>query len=536
MAYPSDSSIIDARSNSQQRNLRFIICGGADSGKNTLAGRLPCHSISLFDGQLVLLDASSKRAEVQGAGSPDSSSLADELNADQDQSDAALRLFSADAAVILVDASTGMLTLGRQHSQLISQLGIRKVILAINKMDLVAYSEEVFQRIVDGFRGFARQIGLEHFIAIPLSALHGGNIAEPGDSMPWHHGATLTACLESMEAGIPRDDVISAANAPASVADQFEATIIWMHDAPMLPGRPYLLKLGAQTAAATVTGIKYQVNAGSPERLAAKNLQNNAVGVCNISVDRPITFDAYKDNRDRGGFILIDRESNNAAGLGLLHFALRRAQNIYMQQVDVDKASRAESKGQKPCMLWFTGLSGSGKSTIANLVEKRLHAMGCHTYLLDGDNVRHGLNKDLGFTEADRVENIRRVAEVGKLMVDAGLIVLVAFISPFRSERRLARELLEEGEFFEIFVDVPLSIAEERDPKGLYRKARSGQLKNFTGIDSPYEAPQTPEIHLDTTSISPDQAAELVVAAIMHKTVRSEASIQTHHSTVGSGG
>jgi len=282
----------------------------------------------------------------------------------------------------------------------------------------------------------------------------------------------------------------------------------------MFPGRSYLLKTGSQTVAATVTDIKYQVSMGSPEHLAATKLENNAVGVCNISVNRPVTFKPYHEDRDMGGFILIDRVSNHTVGMGLLHFALRRAQNIHMQHVDVDKAARAVSKGQKPCMLWFTGLSGSGKSTIANLVEKRLHAMGCHTYLLDGDNVRHGLNKDLGFTEVDRVENIRRVAEVGKLMVDAGLIVLAAFISPFRSERRLARELLEEDEFVEVFVDVPLSIAEERDPKGLYRKARRGDLKNFTGIDSPYEAPQAPEIYLDTSSMTPDQAAELVVATI----------------------
>ncbi|MBU1689517.1 MAG: adenylyl-sulfate kinase, partial [Gammaproteobacteria bacterium] len=311
-----------------------------------------------------------------------------------------------------------------------------------------------------------------------------------------------------------RGEVISVADAPASVADQFECTIIWMHDAPLFSGRSYLLKTGPQTVTATVTDIKYQMSMSSPEHLAATKLEKNAAGVCNISVNRPVTFKSYNENREMGGFILIDRVSNRIVGMGLLHFALRRAQNIHMQHVDVDKIARAVSKQQKPCMLWFTGLSGSGKSTIANLVEKRLHAMGCHTYLLDGDNVRHGLNKDLGFTEVDRVENIRRVAEVGKLMVDAGLIVLAAFISPFRSERRLARELLEEGEFVEIFVDVSLSIAEQRDPKGLYRKARSGQLKNFTGIDSPYETPQAPEIHLDTVSMTPDQAAELVVATI----------------------
>lgn len=520
MAHAPDSTVINALSRSQQhkRALRFIICGSAGSGKRTLTGWLPYPSIILFDGQLAILDAGAKKKETQGAHHPDSALLTEGGSADHEQIDAACRLFSADVAVILIDASTGMLTRNRQHSHLISLLGIRKVILAINKMDLVDYSERVFQRIVDDYRGFARQIGLEHVTAIPLSALHGDNISAPGNSMPWHFGATLEGCLETLEIDISRGDVVSAADAPASVADQFESTIIWMHDAPMLPGRPYLLKIGAQTVAATVTDIKYQVNVGSSEHLAAKNLGCNAVGVCNISVDRPIAFDPYKVNRDTGGFILIDRVSNQTVGMGLLHFALYRAQNIHMQHVDVDKAARAASKGQKSCMLWFTGLSGSGKSTVANLVEKRLHAMGCHTYLLDGDNVRHGLNKDLGFTEVDRVENIRRVAEVGKLMVDAGLIVLAAFISPFRSERRLARELLEEGEFFEIFVDAPLAIAEERDPKGLYRKARRGELRNFTGIDSPYEAPQTPEIHLDTTSMSPDQAAELVVAAIQPKT------------------
>jgi len=527
MAHAPDSTVIDTPSRSQQheRALRFILCGSAGSGTRTLTGRLPYQSEILFEGQLAILDAGVKKKEAQGADYPDSALLAEGWSTDHDQIDAACRLFSADAAVILIDASKGMLIENREHSHLISQLGIRKVILVINKMDLVDYSETVFQRIVDDYRGFARQVGLEHITAIPLSALHGDNITAPGIHMAWHHGTTLTGCLEMMESDISLGEAISAADAPASVADQFESTIIWMQDAPMFPGRSYLLKTGSQTVTATVTDIKYQLSMGSPERLAATKLEKNAVGVCNISVNRPVTFKPYNDNREMGGFILIDRVSNHIVGMGLLHFALRRAQNIHMQHVDVDKAARAISKEQKPCVLWFTGLSGSGKSTIANLVEKRLHAMGCHTYLLDGDNVRHGLNKDLGFTEVDRVENIRRVAEVGKLMVDAGLIVLAAFISPFRSERRMARELLEEGEFVEIFVDVPLSIAEQRDPKGLYRKARRGDLKNFTGIDSPYEAPHTPEIHLDTTSMTPDQAAESVVAAIEHKMGRSAALI-----------
>jgi bifunctional enzyme CysN/CysC len=517
MAHTPDSPVINALSRSQQHKkvLRFILCGDIGSGKKTLIGQLPYQSEILFEGQLTILDASA-RHKTQG-DNPDTARLAEGGSADREQFDAAHSLFSADVAIILIDASKGIPTQSRQQSHQISLLGIRKVILAINKMDLVDYSETVFQRIVDDYRSFARQIGLEDITAIPLSALHGDNVTVAGNHMPWHHGTTLSGSLETMEIDVAREDAMSTANAPASVANQFESTIIWMHDAPLFSGRSYLLNTGSQTVTATVTDIKYQVSMDSPEHLAATKLDKNAVGVCNISVNRPVTFKPYNENREMGGFILIDRVSNHIVGVGLLHFALRRAQNIHMQHVDVDKVARAISKEQKPCLLWFTGLSGSGKSTIANLVEKRLHAMGCHTYLLDGDNVRHGLNKDLGFTEVDRVENIRRVAEVGKLMVDAGLIVLAAFISPFRSERRLARELLEEGEFVEVFVDVPLSIAEERDPKGLYRKARRGDLKNFTGIDSPYEAPETPEIHLDTTSMTPDQAAEFVVVAIGHK-------------------
>lgn len=517
MTHTSDHPVIDAQSRGQRHKepLHFIICGNAGSGKKTLVGRLHYKSKMLFDGQLAMLDVRSGKKETRGTD-PGSALPAEEPVAD-DGDDTDLRIFSADVAVVLVDASKGILAQNRQHSHLISLLGIRKVILAVNKMDMVDYSKIVFHNIVDDYLGFARQIGLEHITAIPVSALHGDNIA-PGRHISWYHGDTLAGCLKGAETGIAHGDAIPATDAPASVADQFESTIIWMQDAPMLPGRSYLLRTGHQTVTATVTDIKHRVGVGSPEHLAATKLEKNAVGVCNISVSRPVTFKPYNDNRDMGGFILIDRANNKAVGIGLLHFALRRAQNIHMQHVDVDKATRATSKEQKPCVLWFTGLSGSGKSTIANLAEKRLHAMGCHTYLLDGDNVRHGLNKDLGFTEADRVENIRRVAEVAKLMVDAGLIVLVAFISPFRSERRMARELLEDGEFVEIFVDTPLSVAEQRDPKGLYRKARKGDLKNFTGIDSPYEAPQTPELHVDTTSMTPDQAADLVVEAIRHKT------------------
>jgi bifunctional enzyme CysN/CysC len=461
-------------------------------------------------------------------------------------------------------------------------------------MDLVDYSEKVFRDIREDYSAFAAQIGLEDVSFIPLSAFKGDNIIEPSSAMPWYHGSTLMAYLETVEiddarmqrapfrlpvqwvnrpnldfrgfAGqvasgvirpgdrirvqpsgrestvarivthggelaqavsgqsvtltladeidISRGDVISTVEAPAEIADQFECTIVWMHDEPMLAGRPYLLKIGAKTVTATITDIKYQVNVNTLEHVAAKKLELNAIGVCNLSLDRPIAFDAYRDNRDTGGFILVDRLSNNTVGAGLLHFALRRAHNIHLQHVDVDKAARSAQKHQKSCVLWFTGLSGAGKSSIANLVEKKLHALGHHTYLLDGDNVRHGLNKDLGFTDADRVENIRRVAEVARLMVDAGLIVLTAFISPFKSERRMARSLMGDDEFIEIFVDTPLEIAEQRDVKGLYKKARRGELKNFTGIDSPYEAPESPELQLTTPQLSLDAAADAVIATL----------------------
>jgi bifunctional enzyme CysN/CysC len=336
---------------------------------------------------------------------------------------------------------------------------------------------------------------------------HGGDLAQAVA------GQSITLTLAD-EIDISRGDLISTVEAPAEVADQFETTIVWMHDEPLLAGRPYLLKIGAKTVTATITDIKYQVNVNTLEHVAAKTLELNAIGVCNLSLDRPIAFDAYQANRDTGGFILIDRLSNNTVGAGLLHFALRRAHNIHLQHVDVDKAARSAQKHQKSCVLWFTGLSGAGKSSIANLVEKKLHALGHHTYLLDGDNVRHGLNKDLGFTDADRVENIRRVAEVARLMVDAGLIVLTAFISPFKSERRMARSLMGDDEFIEIFVDTPLEVAEQRDVKGLYKKARRGELKNFTGIDSPYEAPESPELQLTTPQLSLDAAADAVIATL----------------------
>jgi bifunctional enzyme CysN/CysC len=593
-----------------------------DDGKSTLIGRLLYESKMIFEDQLAALEADSKKVGTQG-GDLDFALLVDGLAAEREQGitiDVAYRFFStdrrkfivadtpgheqytrnmvtggstADVAVILIDARRGVLTQTRRHSFIVSLLGIRKVVLAINKMDLMEYSQATFDTIVGEYRDFANQIGLSDITPIPLSALKGDNMLERSSRMTWYHGPTLMEFLETVEieddlqskpfrlpvqwvnrpnqdfrgfagtiasgvirkgdairalpsgrqshvarivthdgdleqaiAGqsitltltdeidVSRGDVIATTATPPAVADQFQSTIIWMHDEPMLPGRPYLLKLGSATVTGSITAPKYKVNVNTLEHLAAKQLELNEIGVCNISLDRPIAFDPYSDNREMGGFILIDKLSNDTVGAGLLNYALRRAENIHWQALDVNKQARSALKGQRACVLWFTGLSGAGKSTVANLVEKRLHALGRHTYTLDGDNVRHGLNKDLGFTDADRVENIRRVAEVSKLMVDAGLIVLVSFISPFRSERRLARDMMQPGEFFEVFVDTPIQEAEKRDPKGLYKKARRGELKNFTGIDSPYEAPEHPEIHLRTALFSPEEAAEQILTRL----------------------
>jgi bifunctional enzyme CysN/CysC len=597
--------------------LRFITCGSVDDGKSTLIGRLLYESKMLFEDQLAALEADSKKVGTQG-GDLDFALLVDGLAAEREQGitiDVAYRFFStdrrkfivadtpgheqytrnmvtgastADLAIILVDARHGVQTQTRRHSFLVSLIGIKRVVVAINKMDLVGYSEATFRRILDDYRAFAAQLGLEDIVAIPMSALKGDNITSQSEQMGWYHGPTLMGYLETVEvdqkrrlkgpfrlpvqwvnrpnldfrgfagtiasgviepgaairvqpsgrtstikrivtadgdlpraiAGqsvtlvledevdISRGDVISHKDTPAEVADQFEATLVWMQDEPMMPGRVYLMKIGTRTVTATVTDIKHKVNVNTLEHLAAKQLALNEIAVVKLGIDRPVAFDPYESVRETGGFILIDRISNATIGAGMLRFALRRSHNIHMQHVDVDKATRGAMKGQKPCVLWFTGLSGAGKSTLANQLEKRLNALGRHTYLLDGDNVRHGLNKDLGFTEADRVENIRRVAEVAKLMVDAGLIVLTAFISPFRSERRMARGLLEDGEFIEIFVDTPIAVAEERDPKGLYKKARRGEIKNFTGIDSPYEAPENAEIRIDTSDRDIEQTVD----------------------------
>jgi len=599
--------------------LRFITCGSVDDGKSTLIGRLLYDSKMIFEDQLAALEADSKKVGTQG-GDLDLALLVDGLAAEREQGitiDVAYRFFStdrrkfivadtpgheqytrnmvtggstADLAVILIDARKGVLVQTRRHSYIVSLLGIRKVVLAINKMDLVDYSKDVFDRIVAEYSAFAERIELKDIVAIPVSGLKGDNITSPSDHTPWYHGPTLMAYLETVEiedqlqqrpfrmpvqwvnrpnldfrgfagtivsgtvapgeklrvlpsgresqvvrivtmdgdleqavAGqsvtitladeidVSRGDVLSTTDGPPGVADQFDVTIIWMADEPMLPGRPYWMKIGTKVVTATITEPKYKVNVNTLEHLAAKQLGLNEIGVCNISLDQPIAFDPYIENRDTGGFILIDRLTNSTVGAGLVHFALRRSQNIHWQALDVNKAARAGLKGQKPCVLWLTGLSGAGKSTIANLVEKQLLSLGRHTYLLDGDNVRHGLNRDLGFTDADRVENIRRVAEVAKLMTEAGLIVLVSFISPFRAERRMARSLFEPGEFLEVHVDTPLAVAESRDVKGLYRKARRGELKNFTGIDSPYEAPEHPEIYIDTTHAAAEESATLIV-------------------------
>jgi bifunctional enzyme CysN/CysC len=625
MAHQSDLISTDIEKYLKQHEkkslLRFITCGSVDDGKSTVIGRLLYESKMLFEDQLAAIENDSKKWGTQG-GDIDFALLVDGLAAEREQGitiDVAYRFFStdrrkfivadtpgheqytrnmitgastADVAVVLIDARKGVLTQTRRHSYLVSLIGVRKVVLAINKMDLVDYSQKVFDQINEEYREFAKQIGLSDVTSIPLSGLKGDNMLVASEKTPWYHGPTLMGFLETCEvdeerlqkeafrlpvqwvnrpnldfrgfcgvitagmvkpgdkiraqpsgreskvarivtlngdlplavAGqsvtitledeidISRGDVISGVDSPAEVADQFEAALVWMHDEPMMPGRSFLMKIGTQTVTASITEPKYKVNVNTMEHLAAKQLGLNEIGVVNLALDRPIAFDPYTVNRDTGGFILINRLTNNTVGAGMLHFALRRSHNIHMQHVDVDKAARATAKGQRPGVLWFTGLSGAGKSTIANLVEKKLHAMGRHTYLLDGDNIRHGLNKDLGFTAADRVENIRRVAEVSRLMVDAGLIVLTAFISPFRSERAMARNLLGGGEFIEVHVDTPLNVAEDRDVKGLYKKARRGEIANFTGITSPYEAPEAPELRVDTTLLNAEQAADAVIS------------------------
>jgi bifunctional enzyme CysN/CysC len=599
--------------------LRFITCGSVDDGKSTLIGRLLYDCQMIFDDQLAALAEDSRKVGTRG-GDLDFALLVDGLAAEREQAitiDVAYRFFSthkrkfivadtpgheqytrnmvtgastADVAVLLLDARKGVLTQTRRHSYLVSLLGIRRVALAVNKMDLVDFSRDRFARIQEEYAVFADRIGLTDITCIPVCAVGGDNVVVSSSRMPWHSGPTLLDYLESVEVAnevrsqpfrlpvqwvarpdhefrgfagtivsgavsvnepvrvvpsgrqshvarilvgdreteaavagqsilltltddidVSRGDVLTRADSPVEVASALEATIVWLHDRPLLPGRSYVIKLATQTVSGTIAPLKHKIDVNSLERIAAKSLELNEIGVCSIELTRPVAFEPYATNRDMGGLIVVDPITNNTVGAGLVQFALRRSSNVHWQVLEVNKDARAEQKGQKPCVLWFTGLSGAGKSTIANLVEKQLHAQGRHTYLLDGDNVRHGLNKDLGFTDADRVENIRRVAEVARLMVDAGLLVLVSFISPFRAERRMARALCPDGEFYEVFVDTPLAVAESRDPKGLYRKARRGELKNFTGIDSPYEPPEMPEIHVKTADVSAEKAAAAII-------------------------
>ncbi len=604
--------------------LRFITCGSVDDGKSTLIGRLLYDSKMIFQDQLAQLEADSRKVGTQGQDI-DFALLVDGLAAEREQGitiDVAYRFFvtqkrkfivadtpgheqytrnmvtgasTAQLAVILIDARKGVLAQTRRHSYLCHLLGIRNFVLAVNKMDLVGYDQDIFNAIVTDYTAFATGIGITDFTAIPMSGFRGDNIAAHSDNMAWYSGPPLLAHLETMEldqdteaaqdfcmpvqwvnrphsefrgfsgriaAGTikPGDEVrilpsgktshvdrivtfdgdldaagagqsitltltdevdcsrgqiITAAAAPLEVADQFETTLIWMDEKPLIPGRSYYLKMGAQTVSATVAEPKYQINVNTMDHAAAKTLELNAIGVANVTTDRSIPFAPYAENRTLGGFILIDKITNATVGAGLVNFALRRAQNIHWQATDITRDHHAQLKNQTPVVLWMTGLSGSGKSTIANAVELKLAQMNRHTFLLDGDNVRHGLNKDLGFTDADRIENIRRVGEVAKLMTDAGLIVITAFISPFRSEREMVRNMMAPGEFIEVFIDTPLPVAEKRDVKGLYAKARTGQLKNFTGIDSPYEAPETPEIHIDTTQMTIDEAAQIIFEKVM---------------------
>ena len=489
--------------------VRLMICGGAGEGRSTLIGWLRSESKRLCaeppaEAETDLRFATARREYIV-AHTPDHARAAHAMLTEA---------LSADVAIVLVDARKGVLAQTRRDSTLVSLLGVRHVLLAVNKMDLVDYAEARFESIQAGYLAFAQRQGFTAVTCIALSALEGDNVLAPSPKMPWYQGPTLLGCLDALaldENRTQRAPFSLPAPSVVGAADQFRVTLLWLDPAPLLPGRAYFLNVGATSVGAEVSHIRHKHNADSREELAARQLELNEIGVCNLATDRPITIDLRAQKRDSSGFILIDRLSGNPVGAGRVEFALRRADNIHPQLLAVDKAARTRQMGQKPCILWFTGLSGAGKSAIADQVEKTLHALGRHTYLLDGDNVRHGLNRDLGFTDAARVENIRRVAEVAKLMLDAGLIVLVAFISPFRSERRMARSLVAADEFIEIFVDTPLAVAESRDTKGLYRKARRGELPHFTGIDSAYEAPQRAQVRLDTTRMAVAQAAGLVI-------------------------
>ena len=604
--------------------LRFITCGSVDDGKSTLIGRLLYDSKMIFEDQLEQLESDSKKLGTQG-DEIDFALLVDGLAAEREQGitiDVAYRFFAtdkrkfivadtpgheqytrnmvtgastADLAIILIDARKGVLTQTRRHSYLCHLIGIKNIVLAVNKMDLVNYEQETFDQIVEEYKHFATEIGIDKFTALPISGFKGDNITAVSKNTPWYQGSPLMHHLETVnleqvhddqdafrmpvqwvnrpnldfrgfcgkiasgqvrpgdevrilpsgktshidrivtqdgdldiaqkdqsvtltlrdEVDCSRGQIITAAKEPLEVADQFETTLIWMEEEALTPGRAYYLKVGAQTVSATVAEPKYQINVNTLDHSAAKTLELNSIGVANITTDRAIPFAPYSENRELGGFILIDKITNATVAAGLINFALRRAQNIHWQATDINRDHHANLKNQKPAVLWLTGLSGSGKSTIANAIEKKLAGMNRHTFLLDGDNVRHGLNKDLGFTDADRIENIRRVGEVARLMTDAGLIVITAFISPFRAERTMVREMMQPGEFVEVFIDTPLNIAEQRDVKGLYAKARAGELKNFTGIDSPYETPENPEIIIDTTQMDIETAADKIIQVLM---------------------
>lgn len=602
--------------------LRFITCGSVDDGKSTLIGRLLWDSKLIFDDQLAALEQASSKVGTQG-DEIDFALLLDGLQAEREQGitiDVAYRFFNTDKrkfivadtpgheqytrnmatgastaelAIILVNAENGILTQTMRHSYIVSLIGIRKVILAVNKMDTVDFDQERFENIRDAYQDFARDLDFDDITAIPLSALNGDNVIKSSANTSWYDGPTVLGHLETVDVSpadqnaafrlpvqwvnrssssfrgfagtiaggvvrpgdpvlvpssgrigkvarivtfdgdlpeavtgqavtlvleeeieISRGELLSAPDARPDTGDQFEAKVIWMNEEPLLPGRRYMIKLGTTTVPARITDIKYKVNVNTLEHIAAKTLELNEIGICNIALDRDVSFDPYANNRTTGSFILIDWYNNATLAAGTIDFPLRRASNIHRQFLDIDKKARAEIKRQRPMMLWFTGLSGAGKSTIANIVEQKLHERGKHTYILDGDNVRHGLNKDLGFTDADRVENIRRVAETAKMMIDAGIIVLASFISPFRSERQMARDLVEEGEFWEVFVDTSLDVCEERDIKGLYKKARAGEIANFTGIDSKYEPPQNAEISVDGGSGTAEAAADAIVSAL----------------------
>ncbi|HET7448097.1 MAG TPA: sulfate adenylyltransferase subunit CysN [Methyloceanibacter sp.] len=608
--------------------LRFLTCGSVDDGKSTLIGRLLYDSSLVYEDQMRSVEHDSRRPGGGRGGALDLSLLIDGLQAEREQKitiDVAYRYFSTprrkfivadtpghvqytrnmatgasncDFAVLLVDARSGVLTQTRRHACILSLLGIKKVALAVNKMDLIDFDQARFEAIAEEFANFAAPLGFEHITALPVSALKGDNVISPSMHMHWYHGPTLLGHLETVDIGrvpgerpfrfpvqwvnrphldfrgyagtvasgivrrgdevvispsgkcahvarivtadgdletaqegdavtltfteevdVSRGDLVTLPGSAPSIADQIAARLIWFDDEPMLPGRAYTLKCGSQTTTATVSNLKHKLNVDNLDHVAGKTLELNEVGSCNISTAKALVFDPYAENVDTGSFILIDRFTNATVAAGMIEFGLRRATNIQWQELFIDKAARASLKEQKPCVLWFTGLSGAGKSTIANTLERRLHSMGRHTYMLDGDNIRHGLNKDLGFTDADRVENIRRVAEAARLFVDAGLIVMVSFISPFRSERRMARDLFQEGEFIEIYIDTPLEVCEERDPKGLYRKARAGLIANFTGIDSLYEPPENAELKLDTSETSPETLAEVVLKELRKRHV-----------------